>query len=154
MPIKHPINVFDTSFLNGTHLEVATHIIGIGQSFRAHRLSISRSPMESLTETRSCRPRPPKDPHRERRPMSSQALQGKSNLSGASFPEHYAGCCRSSWRDNLLRPSVPGDPNLESNWNQEWQFTKVKGGLLPTGLELGKIYYVRVRCFGHGGFGP
>ena len=47
-----------------------------------------------------------------------------------------------------------GDPNDESAWKLEWQFTKIKGGVELTGLEPGKVYYVRVRCFGHAGYGP
>ena len=47
-----------------------------------------------------------------------------------------------------------GDPNDESAWTKEWQFTKVKGGVELTGLEPGKVYYIRVRCLGHAGLGP
>lgn len=34
----NPINVFDTGFINLPHLELATHIIGIGDAFIAHPL--------------------------------------------------------------------------------------------------------------------
>jgi len=47
-----------------------------------------------------------------------------------------------------------GDPNDEASWNKEWQFTKIKGGVDLTGLEPGKVHYVRVRCLGHAGLGP
>lgn len=47
-----------------------------------------------------------------------------------------------------------GDPNDESAWGREWQFTKIKGGVELTGLEPGKVYYIRVRCLGHAGLGP
>ncbi|WP_129126540.1 fibronectin type III domain-containing protein [Geomonas oryzae] len=47
-----------------------------------------------------------------------------------------------------------GDPNDEAAWLKEWQFTKIKGGVELTGLEPGKIYYIRVRCLGHAGYGP
>ena len=37
MPVAiYPINVFDTSFINLPHLELATHLIGIGDAFIAH----------------------------------------------------------------------------------------------------------------------
>jgi hypothetical protein len=32
----YPINVFDTSFINLPHLELATHVMGIGDAFIAH----------------------------------------------------------------------------------------------------------------------
>jgi hypothetical protein len=32
----NPISIFDTSFFNAPHLELATHIIGIGEAFKAH----------------------------------------------------------------------------------------------------------------------
>jgi len=47
-----------------------------------------------------------------------------------------------------------GDPNDEAAWKLEWQFSKIKGGVELTGLEPGKVYYIRVRCFGHAGYGP
>jgi len=47
-----------------------------------------------------------------------------------------------------------GDPNDESAWNKEWQFTRIKGGVEISGLEPGKVYYFRVRCLGHAGLGP
>ena len=34
----YPINVFDTSFINLPHLELAAHVIGIGDAFIAHPL--------------------------------------------------------------------------------------------------------------------
>ena len=36
--IINPISIFDTSFFNFPHLELATHIIGIGEAFIAHPL--------------------------------------------------------------------------------------------------------------------
>jgi hypothetical protein len=53
-----------------------------------------------------------------------------------------------------LAQACLGDPNDEAAWTLEWQFTKIKGGVELTGLEPGKVYYVRVRCFGHAGYGP
>ena len=50
--------------------------------------------------------------------------------------------------------ACPGNPNDEAAWILEWQFTKIRGGVELTGLEPGKIYYVRVRCLGHTGYGP
>ena len=39
MPVTiYPINVFDTSFINLPHLELATYIMGIGDAFIAHSL--------------------------------------------------------------------------------------------------------------------
>ena len=46
-----------------------------------------------------------------------------------------------------------GDPTKEESWSNEWQSAKCKG-IQATGLEPGKIYYFRVRCFGHAGHGP
>jgi hypothetical protein len=46
-----------------------------------------------------------------------------------------------------------GDPTKEESWTGEWQSPKCRGIQL-TGLEPGKIYYFRVRCFGHAGHGP
>ena len=36
--IINPISIFDTSFFNSAHLELATHLIGIGDAFIAHPL--------------------------------------------------------------------------------------------------------------------
>ena len=38
MPHMSPINVFDTSFLNRPHLEVASYVIEIGDAFTSHKL--------------------------------------------------------------------------------------------------------------------
>jgi hypothetical protein len=39
MPVPiNPIDVFDVSFLKAPHLQLATHIIGIGEAFQAHHL--------------------------------------------------------------------------------------------------------------------
>ncbi|MBJ6723909.1 fibronectin type III domain-containing protein [Geomesophilobacter sediminis] len=212
MAIKYPINVFDTSFLNGTHLEVATHIIGIGQSFKAHRLyqqvpegvphgdeiidvgtryhdvsyAVIAGDNGKKGERDSCGEKAvltvglalnwagmrylrENDPeyiinlgvdHAAKKTTSRSMTPVVPGTPEKVDLEHgqFTGTLR------VLLPKVTGaityfvqacqgDPSVESNWNQEWQFTKVKGGLLLTGLEPGKIYYVRVRCLGHGGFG-
>jgi len=52
-----------------------------------------------------------------------------------------------------LIQACQGDPTREESWSLEWPSTNCRGIEL-TGLEPGKLYHFRVRCFGHAGHGP
>lgn len=46
-----------------------------------------------------------------------------------------------------------GDPTKDESWSHVTQSPTCKG-IEMTGLEPGKMYYFRVRCYGHAGYGP
>jgi len=209
----NPISVFDTNFLKASHLELARHVISIGEAFIAHGLykevpegiphgteikevgtryhDLSYAVLTGASGSKSER-----DAYREKavlaislaltwagiRYLRENNLELITNLGvehkkkaqtrhttvpgeiGAPGPvELVYGNNTGTLR--ALFHKVPGailyyvqaclgDPNDEAAWNKEWQFSKIKGGVVLTGLEPGKVYYFRVRCRGHAGLGP
>jgi len=208
----NPINVFDTSFINLPHLELATHLMGIGDAFISH--SLYQEMPEGVphgTEIKDVGTRyhdliyavmsGASAKKAERDAYRAKAVQtatlalnwaGMRYLREGNFElitnlgvEHKKKSqprtstpvsmdapgkvdvvhAKNSTAVRILLGRVPGavtyivqacqgDPNDETGWNKEWQFTKIKGGVEIAGLEPGKIYYFRVRCLGHAGLGP
>jgi len=213
MSLISPINLFDVSFLNRPHLEVASYVIGIGDAFTSHKL-YQQVPegVPHGTEIKDVGTRyhdvtyavmaGDNGKKAERDALAAKAVLNTVlalNWAGMRYlkennPDYinnlgvdHAPKKTPTRRPTSVTPDAPnkvalehgkisgtlrlllgkvpgavsyfvqacqGDPNDPANWNQEWQFTKIKGGVELTGLEPGKIYYIRVRCFGHSGYGP
>ncbi|HJV66107.1 MAG TPA: fibronectin type III domain-containing protein [Geomonas sp.] len=211
-PALTPINVFDTSFLNSPHLELATHVMGIGDAFSAHQhYQVVPDGVPHGKEIKELGTR--------LHDLTYAVMAGDNSKKAERDLYHdkavLATCLALNWagmrylRENNIelitnlgvehkkksqpRSTAPtvliaptkldlrrseksgtfllvigkvvgavsyivqgcqGDPNDEAAWSREWQFSKIKGGVELTGLEPGKVYYIRVRAFGHAGYGP
>ncbi|GFO53832.1 hypothetical protein GMSM_08390 [Geomonas sp. Red276] len=209
---RNPITVFETGFLNAPHLQLAAHIMGIGDAFMAHHLYKEMPPgvpdgaqikdigfryheLAYAVITGDTGKKSQRDALRD---QAVQATCLALNWAGMRYlvERNFELICnlgvdhkkapapRSSIPAPLTAPinlSIKhgkingtlllkfgkvkgaaayfvqvcnGDPNDESAWCMEWKFTKIRGGVDLTGLEPGKVYFVRVRCLGHAGLGP
>lgn len=208
----NPISVFDTTFINLPHLELATRVIGIGDALIAHsEYQVVPDGIPHGTEVKAAGARyhdltyavmtgdtgkkTERDACREKAiMMASLAL----NWAGIKYVrenklEYITNLAVDHKKKTATRNTAPvlidapakvdvlhakisgslrlvlrkvqgavtyivqacqGDPNDEAAWTKEWQFTKIKGGVELSGLEPGKVYYIRVRCLGHAGLGP
>jgi len=210
--IINPISVFDTSFINFAHLELATYIMGIGDSFIAHSSyqvmpdgvphgteikdagshyhDLNYAVMAGATGKKAERDALREkavltvtlalnwagmrylregnfdlitnlgvDHKKKSAPRVSTPIQigapGKVDVSHAKMSTAVRFALgKVPGAITYIIQACQGDPNDESAWNKEWQFTKIKGGVEVSGLEPGKVYYFRVRCLGHAGLGP
>ena len=210
--IINPISIFDTSFFNSAHLELATHLIGIGDAFIAHphyqrvpegvphgteikEVGTRYHDLTYAVMAGSSAKKSERDAYREKavqtvslalnwagmRYLRENNLELITNLAVDHKKKHQPRSTtpvRTGSPDKLdvthakksravclhlgkvqgavtyFVQACQGDPNDESAWTREWQFTKIRGGIELTDLEPGKVYYFRVRCLGHAGLGP
>lgn len=80
----------------------------------------------------------PKDPQVKHGPVSEMVLVSVGKVKGSVM---------------YIVQACQGDPTREDSWTLEVQSAKCKG-IEMRGLEAGKVYYFRVRCFCHAGHGP
>ena len=152
-------NVLATAALSGDrgkmaerdlYRQKAVQVLGLSLTWAAMRASREDNPglianlgvdQKKKAQSRSTThalPGVPKDVHVKHGPNSGTMILNLPKVTGAVI---------------YIVQACQGDPSKEESWSLEWQFASCKG-MQVTGLEPGKLYFFRVRCFGHVGHGP